>query len=374
MTRNKLHVPWRGQGPPRQFRSAVSLHSHTHHSQESLVFLYRLAARVGFIDWAIKCGQRGSASRLDLARGWWTPPLVPRAAWELERRQIESDLGLAALVSLTDHDSIEGPLSLKAADGLREVTVSAEWTVPFHNTFLHLGIHNLPAAAAQQAMAAMAHYTAHPRPEALSSLLRWFHEMPETLIVFNHPFWDEKGIGPKQHRRVLQAFLHRHGDTIHAFELNGLRPWAENLWVLELGRVWNKPVVSGGDRHGLEPNAVLNLSHAFTFGEFIEEVRVYGRSEIYLTEHYRRPLFWRMFDAVLDAVGDHEGHGLGWTRWDDRVFYLCEDGRARPLREIWQGRPPGPIRSFVAVARTLHRSWVQRTLRAAAAGQQELVW
>ena len=337
------------------------------------MFLYRLAARVGFIDWAVKCGQRGSASRFDLARGWWTPPLVPRAAWELERRQIESDLGLAALVSLTDHDSIEGPMSLRAADGLQEVTVSVEWTAPFHNTFVHLGIHNLPAAAAREAMAAMADYTAHPRQEALSSLLNWFHEMPETLVVFNHPFWDEKGIGPKQHRSVLQAFLHRHGDTIHAFELNGLRPWTENLWVLELGRVWNKPVVSGGDRHGLEPNAVLNLSQAFTFDEFVEDVRVYGRSEIYLTPHYRRPLFWRMFDAVLDAVGDHEGHGLGWTRWDDRVFYLCEDGRARSLREIWQGRPPGPVRSFVAVARTLHQSWVQRTLRAALAGQEEFV-
>jgi len=335
--------------------------------------VYRVAAQVGFVDWAIKFGQRRSTAKVDFGRGWWTPPLVPRAAWELERRQIESSLGLEALVSLTDHDSIEGAWALREADGLRQAPLSVEWTVPFGVTFFHLGIHNLPAAAAREAMAAMADYSADPREQRLAHLLDWFYEMPETLVVLNHPLWDENVIGAQPHRSALREFLHRHGARIHAFELNGLRPWAENLSVLEMGRAQNKPVVSGGDRHGLEPNAVLNLSHASTFAEFVEEVRVYGRSEIFLTAHYRRPLYWRMFDTVLDVLGDYEEHGLGWTHWDERVFYLCEDGLARSLREIWKGRPPGPVRSFVALARRLHGSWVQRSLRAAVPGARDLV-
>lgn len=45
---------------------------------------------------------------------------------------------------------------------------------------------------------------------------------------------------------------------------------------------------------------------------------------------------------------------------------LCEDGLARSLRQIWGDRPPGLVHSFTTLARVLHRSWHQRTLRAAA--------
>ncbi len=33
------------------------------------------------------------------------------------------------------------------------------------------------------------------------------------------------------------------------------------------------PVISGGDRHGCEPNGVINLTAARTFSEFAQEVR-----------------------------------------------------------------------------------------------------
>ena len=372
--RTRLHVQWRAARLDRRFRTGVSLHSHTHYSKESLAFLYKLAARIGLIDWAIRFGQRRSPCRPDFGRGWWTPPLVPRAAWELESRHIENSLGLEPLVSLTDHDSVEGPMSLRAVHGFPQPPISVEWTVPFGHAFLHLGIHNLPPAVAREAMSAMADYTARPRPEELARLLDWIHGMPETLVVLNHPHWDENAIGSQHHRHLVHEFLRRHGERIHAFELNGLRPWSENLAVLEMGRAFDKPVVSGGDRHGFEPNAVLNLSHASTFAEFVEEIRVYGRSEIFLTAHCRRPLPWRMFDTLLDVLGDYEEHGLGWTRWDDRIFYLCDDGLARSLRELWKGRPPEPVWAFVAVARALHKNGMQRTLRAAAAGQGNLAW
>ncbi len=92
-------------------------------------------------------------------------------------------------------------------------------------------------------------------------------------MVLNHPLWDEADIGAHQHRQTLAALLANHGRWIHAIELNGLRSWDENTEAMELARAWQLPAISGGDRHGLEPNANLNLTHAATFAEFVAEIR-----------------------------------------------------------------------------------------------------
>ncbi len=292
-------------------------------------------------------------------------------AWELEKGQIESALSLQAFVSLTDHDCIEAPVSLRLLGEWRDAPVSVEWTAPFGGTFFHFGVHNLPPAGARRAMQAMAEYTASPADRRLGEILEWFSGNPQTLVVFNHPLWDENEVGSRTHRHAAAELLRRYGTFIHALELNGLRPWGENLMVVEWARAWRKPAVSGGDRHGLEPNALLNLSHAATFAEFVEEIRRDARSEICIMPNYLRPLSWRVFDTVLDIVGDHEIHGLGWKRWDERVFYRYDDGTERSLRDIWKGEPPAPVRAFTALARALYGSWIQRTLRATVAGQGE---
>ena len=102
----------------------------------------------------------------------------------------------------------------------------------------------------------------------------------ETLVVLNHPLWDEKGIGAEEHRRALGELIERHGSHIHAFEINGLRCWQENGETAALGRARNVPVVSGGDRHGREPNAILNLSAAESFADFVHEVRYERKSHV----------------------------------------------------------------------------------------------
>jgi hypothetical protein len=219
----------------------------------------------------------------------------------------------------------------------------------------------------------MAAFTQRPEDGKLDGLLRWLASDPQTLMVFNHPLWDESEVGERRHRLNVEMFLSRYGATIHALELNGLRAWSENSLVAELAQAWNKPLVSGGDRHGLEPNAVVNLSGAASFSEFVDEIRRDGQSEILITAQYRQSLFWRMFDTVLDAVGDHERHGAGWKLWNERVFYTCDDGTVRSLKEIWGDRAPGVVRHFTTVARALHRSLLQRTLRAAMARPQEVV-
>jgi hypothetical protein len=372
LNHTRFRLQWQESDPVKRFRSGVSLHSHTHHSKESLGFLYRVAARVGFIDAALKRGRRRHGSSFDLNRGWWTPPLVPLAALDLEREHIESELGLQALVSLTDHDSIEAPLSLRPLEHCRELPISVEWTVPFGSTFLHLGVHNLPARTARHAMREMEEFTAVPQSGRLHDLLENISADPATLVVLNHPLWDENEMGAAGHESAVDGFMRCHSAAVHALEVNGLRPWSENSQVGQLARAWSKPLVAGGDRHGLEPNTVLNLTSAGTFAEFVEEVRQEGRSDILITRQYRQSLFWRTFETVLDAVGDHERHGLGWRSWDDRVFYLCDDGRTRSLKQIWGNRAPGLVRQFTTIARALHRSRLQKTIRAAMARPQEV--
>jgi len=372
MHKTRIQLAWKSTAVERGHQSGVSLHSHTLCSRESLGFIYRLAARVGFIDSAIRRGQRRHGEGFNLTRGWWTPPLTPRAAWDLERNQIESAFGLPALVSLTDHDNIDAALSLHQDDIQTGIPVSVEWTVPVAGTFVHLGVHNLPPRKAVDALTAMQEYTSAAHGAELGDLLATLDSDPQTLIVLNHPLWDEEEVGMDRHRAAVEGLLRRHGQRIHALELNGLRPWRENMLPIALAQAWGKPVVSGGDRHGLEPNAMLNLTSAADFAGFVTEVRS-GHSDVLITRQYRRSLFWRMFDAVLDAVGDHEMHGLGWKEWNQRVFYQCDDGTVRSLRQIWGNGGPRLVRGFTELARALHHSWLQHTLRLAMAGQREEV-
>jgi hypothetical protein len=253
----------------------------------------------------------------------------------------------------------------------RNIPVSVEWTVPAGDTVVHFGIHNLPADSARQIMNELSNYTAKPSVARLGELLRAVSANPETLVVFNHPCWDEKGIGLAQHRAVASDLLRKHGDCLHAVELNGLRPWKENREVIELAREFNKPAISGGDRHGLEPNTLLNLTNAGSFEEFVEEVRE-GWSDVLITEQYSEPLFLRILQNIEDILANHENHGMGWRRWDERVFYRCDDGVTRSLAELWRGKGPLATRIFVGGIQMLRQPGFQHLFRATFARREEV--
>jgi hypothetical protein len=226
--------------------------------------------------------------RLHLYHGWifdfkkvyWTPPLSPREAHDLERKQIEERLGRKALVSLSDHDNIEAGLHLRLLEGTRFTPISVEWTVPNGKTEFHLGVHNLPISRAGAWMKEFAEYTAKRNREHLRKVLAGLNDEKNTLVVLNHPYWDAESIGPAEHRRVLREFLEKFLPFLHAIELNGMRSRRENREVLALGEAIDRPVLSGGDRHGCEANAVLNVSQAESFEEFVEEVRRERQSTI----------------------------------------------------------------------------------------------
>jgi hypothetical protein len=350
-----------------RFRTGVSLHSHTLHSREPLSFIYRYAAQAGPLRWAVERGEgryrrHHNDRSIDLSRAYWTPPLAAHDAWKLEMDQIEKHFGLNGMVSLTDHDSIDGPMTLRVLDSFHDLPVSVEWTVPYRETFFHLGVHNLPPERAREMMAAFAVFTAAPDERLLPELLNRAASDPATLIVFNHPCWDEGEIGKERHCSLAAVFCKRFGDIIHAVELNGLRPWRENREVMTMAEDACKPVISGGDRHGLEPNATLNLTNASTFEEFVDEVRD-GKSEVLFTRHYFEPYAARILQNVQDAMADHKNHGRGWVRWSDRVFYVCDDGESRPVCQLWKNKPLA-ITLFETGLRALQHPGLQLAFRA----------
>jgi hypothetical protein len=290
MKSTHFHFQWSSGALLDRFATGVSLHSHTLQSKESLGFIYKAARRLPLLGTVVEQAERRYRKHfgvaLDFNRGWWTPPLAPLDAHEVEAGQIES-LGLKPFVSLTDHDDIEAAMSLQALDASRCVPVSVEWTMPYGLTFFHVGIHNMPPASAREIMGRLSVLTETADVAGFEEILSELSRIPEVLIVLNHPLWDEKGIGGGVHEKAALELLSRLGDYIHAFEVNGLRPWSENVLAIRLASNWSKPIVAGGDRHALEPNAIVNVSQAATFPEFVSEVRE-GVSDVLVMSHYRQ--------------------------------------------------------------------------------------
>jgi len=369
-----IHLQWKGAAAAGRFRTGVSLHSHTLHSRESLDFIYHAAKRAPILASAIRHGegvyQKIHGAALDLARGWWTPPLGAHDAWLLEKSQIEA-LDQDALVSLTDHDNIQAPMSLQVLDECRGTPISVEWTVPFGPTFFHLGVHNLPAGQARALWEEMDGYRQKPDEARFEETLKALASLDQVLIVFNHPLWDERGIGQSPHRQAALEFLRRFGPSLHALELNGLRPWRENREVIALAHAVQKPTISGGDRHAIEPNALLNLTNAETFDEFAEEVRT-GWSSVFVLRHYREQYALRILHNMIDLMRTYERHANGWPLWSDRVFYLCEDGQTRSLTELFGERTPAAVRVFVGAMKFASAPRVRRFLQGAFSGPEEV--
>ncbi len=343
-SRIRVHLSREVSRAARRFRTGVSLHGHTQHSKENLGFISGYVDAVPMVAELIKGPlqqyEADHGRKLDFARAYWTAPMSEQQAYELERQQIEHSLGLRGMISLTDHDDIEAPLSLRAAQCRQKIPISLEWSLPFGPTWFHIGVHNLPPEGARQWMTALSAYTDRPEEEQLGPLLEGLSRIPSVLLVFNHPAWDMFSIGTERFSQLLDSFTTRHGRWLHALEVNGLRSWRENQYVMRVAEDRGYPVVSGGDRHGWEPNAVLNLTSAGDFSEFVAEVRE-GLSEIAIMPQYHDPLGFRMMQVAWDIMGHYPEHHAGKTHWTDRIYFECEDSVVRPLAKSWR-RPGGP--------------------------------
>ena len=340
MKGSEISYLWKNPDAGRNFHTGVSLHSHTNRSRETLDFIVKVISSDGFwgrlFQWFEGLHAKHAVVKIDYQRAWWTPPLTPRLAFDLERRQIENKLQRMALVSITDHDNIEAPQLLRTVASARHIPISLEWTVPFgSDQSLHLGIHNLPSAQGAQWMKTFEEFTAAPSNSRLTEILSALNALPNVLIVFNHPMWDLYEIGAARHAVRVEEFMERNGEFLHTMELNGLRNWNENRIVRALARRWNKLLISGGDRHGLEPNGNINLTNATSFNEFVHEIRREQRSHILFMPQYARPWKHRIMQSTLQAVRNYPDFPEGSRRWDERVFHPDANGVPQPVCALW---------------------------------------
>ena len=375
---HRISYLWKEADAAREYSTAVSLHSHTNQSKETLDFLANLGTQYPFLrPFFRRCERRARdlyKIPLNYAVSYWTPPLTPKLAFDLETGQIRQKLGLTPLVSITDHDTIAAPMLLRTMPSARHIPVSVEWSAPFGgDQAFHLGIHNLPSAGGRSWMKVFEEYTAHPDEKRLTEILAALHALPDVLIVFNHPVWDLYLIGADKAKQRVNDFLTANHEFIHAFELNGLRNWSENRAVKRLARQWNKLLISGGDRHGLEPNANVNLTNAGSFAEFVHEIRREHLSRVLFLPQYRESIATRYIHFIWQAVRTYP-EMQGRERWVDRIFFepIDQPGVIRPITAEWTNGGPAVVRGFISTIGFLAAPHMRGALRLAFGRQGEV--
>ncbi len=378
----RISYLWQQDDIAEDYVTGVSLHSHTNQSRETLDFIAELGRRIRWLqpvmDRMEARARRLHSFNVNYAEAYWTPPLTPRLAFDLESSQI-ARLGLRPLVSISDHDNINAPMLLRTVASARHIPVSVEWSVPYGgDQSFHLGIHNLPSDEGHAWMQAFAAFTAGapvlPDADArLTALLAALHALPNVLIVFNHPLWDLYMVGAARHGNLLRQFMAQNGRYIHALELNGLRDWKENRAVRAMAAETGKLLISGGDRHGLEPNANINLTNAATFTQFVHEVRYEGRSHVLFMPQYAEPIKHRILQSTLDAIRSYPEFPQGSRTWDERTYHPGPDGTPTPLSEMWpRGVAPAYMQHILGCVRLLGRRPVSGGLRLAWSERSEL--
>jgi hypothetical protein len=378
----RISYLWQQEDIAEDYVTGVSLHSHTNQSRETLDFIAELGRRISWLQPVMTRmearARRRHSVTVNYAEAYWTPPLTPKLAFDLESNQI-ARLGLQPLVSISDHDTISAPMLLRTVASARHIPVSVEWSVPYGgDQSFHLGIHNLPSDEGQSWMSAFAEFTAQAPvlPDAnarLTELLAALHALPNVLIVFNHPLWDLYMVGAARHTQLLHEFMAQNGAYIHALELNGLRDWKENRAVRGMAAESGKLLISGGDRHGMEPNANINLTNASSFTEFVHEVRYEGRSHVLFMPQYAEPIKHRILQSTLDAIRSYPEFPQGSRTWDERTFHPGPDGTPTPLAELWpSGAAPAYMQRILGCIRLLGSRPLSGGLRMAWSERAEL--
>jgi len=368
MANSSISYLWRDQKAANGFRAGISLHSHTNQSKETLDFVANICSQYPLFGPIISRMERTSQAnhgvRVDYAASYWTPPMTPKLAFDLESKQIEN-LDIASMVSISDHDNIKAPMLLRTVPSARGIPVSVEWSAPYGGLqSFHLGVHNLPSQRAMDWMKIFEDFTANPSDEQLTEILAALHQEPNVLVVFNHPMWDLYMIGKEKHAFMVNEFLQKNGAWIDALELNGLRHWDENREVRTLAAQWNMVLISGGDRHGVEPNANINLTNATSFTEFVHEIRKQKQSNVLFMPQYAEPWQHRILRSTLDAIRDYPEFPQGSRTWDERVYHPDAKGVVRPLSELWpDGHAPRLLSWSIGMIQFLGKQPLSQGLR-----------
>src|ERR1700723_1639901 len=182
MAQSTVSYLWRDRKAADGYRAGVSLHSHTNQSKETLDFLANFGNQYPVMRPIISRMERRSHDNhsvaVNYAASYWTPPMTPKLAFDLESKQIE-ELDVASMVSISDHDNIKAPMLLRTVASARQIPVSVEWSAPYGGVqSFHLGIHNLPSARAADWMRVLEDFTANPSDGELTQILAALHQEP----------------------------------------------------------------------------------------------------------------------------------------------------------------------------------------------------
>ena len=185
----------------------------------------------------------------------------------------------------------------------------------------------------------------------MQEMLAEFHADPGCLVVLNHPFWDQPTIGADRHDEHLMRFMAAYRGWIHAVEINGLRGRRENQRAVDLSERYAIPLISGGDRHGREPNAALNLTPCLTGSSarltrrpwkqwgFPVRARTDGQEDR-PTQRLGRYTQAAVVPAGAPEVGN--GHSLAPEARGGTADVLCIEIRTRPVASSQSIESYGP--------------------------------
>lgn len=353
LKKTRLHILQKAKVLSQEAKTGVSLHCHTEFSHEMLDFIPHYAEKFPIIRnfWRKERDKyvEREGKGIDFSTAYWSPPLTPAEVYKIEKTQI-NESGLDAIVSLTDHDSIDANFQVNENPETK-APISLEWTVPFEYGFFHVGVHNLPEARAIELTKTLLDFTfgENPTNERLHELFAMLNEIPEILVILNHPLWDIEIVGKERHETLLKHFIREHGKWIHAFEINGFRNWSENKAVIEMAESLGIPICTGGDRHGCKPNTVINLTNAASFEEFVDEVRNDKRTEVVLMPEYSQPLHSRQMQSFSEILKHYPEFPEGRQRWFDRVYFDTGNGKGlNPLSAYgWKRGGPKWLRAAI---------------------------
>src|SRR5262249_34486161 len=120
---------------------------------------------------------------------------------------------------------------------------------------------------------------------------------------------------------------------------------------LPIAKGFALPVVGGGDRHGLFPNTIVNLTRAQDWAGFAHELRVERFSRCVVFPEYADPFVGRIFQSAADILRPHHEHHRGLTTWAERVF-ITLNGQESSVASMGE-REPLWLRLTVAITRLI---------------------
>jgi hypothetical protein len=286
-----------------EFRSAVALHTHSYHSEESLGSLEWIM-EMPVLRWFNNIFKRAfrekAKEELNYGDLYYCPLVSPLEVYELERKSAEAFVTEKFLLAITDHNKIAACQELLEArpDLAPVLAISEELSIFFEEEEFHLGVIGIPTEHADEHHKILQEYG--PKGH-IGSLFDYLTALkPQPLVILNHPFY-QLDTAPEHGPRLLRL-LRKYGSYVHAMEFNGLRPRKENDATLDLAWQFRKPVVGGGDRHASIASLALAVSReAETMNDFIEEVKG-GTGVSILKNDYFFPHSWKIFVRILQYV------------------------------------------------------------------------